>query len=98
LQPSPVVTLNRAVAVAKARGPESALAMIDPLESRLGGYFHFFGVKGWLLMQLGRSDESRIAFNRAIALANTAGEAAQIRVYLDRLSKDTAAALKARSP
>jgi RNA polymerase sigma-70 factor (ECF subfamily) len=91
LQPSPVVTLNRAVAVAKARGAQAALALIEPLESRLGGYFHYFGVKGWLLMQLGRNEESRIAFNRAIALANTAAEAAQIRVYLDRLAKDTAA-------
>ena len=97
LQPSPVVTLNRAVAVAKARDPETALAMIEPLESRLGGYFHYFGVKGWLLMQLGRDDESRIAFNRAIALANTAAEAAQIRRYLDQLSEDSRTKLKAQS-
>ena len=46
LQPSPVVTLNRAVAVSKVRGAEAALAMIEPLAPRLGGYFHFFGVKG----------------------------------------------------
>ena len=44
MQPSPVVTLNRAVAVSKVRGPEAALAMIEPLDERLGGYFHFFGV------------------------------------------------------
>ena len=49
LQPSPVVTLNRAVAVSKLRGPEAALAMIEPLAPRLAGYFHFFGVKGALL-------------------------------------------------
>jgi RNA polymerase sigma-70 factor (ECF subfamily) len=90
-QPSPVVTLNRAVALAKARDADAALTMIEPLESRLGGYFHYFGVKGWLLMQLGRNDESRVAFNRAIALAGSASEAAQIRLYLDRLAKDTAA-------
>src|SRR5262249_30550907 len=46
LQPSPVVTLNRAVAVAKVRGPQAALDMIEPLAARLSGYFHFFGVKG----------------------------------------------------
>jgi hypothetical protein len=46
LQPSPVVTLNRAVAVSKVRGPDAALAMIDPLAARLSGYFHFFGLKG----------------------------------------------------
>jgi RNA polymerase sigma-70 factor (ECF subfamily) len=86
LQPSPVVTLNRAVAVAKVRGPADALAMIEPLSARLSGYFHFFGVKGALLMQLGRADEARIAFDRAIALANTAAEAAHIRLHLDRLS------------
>ena len=46
LAPSPVVTLNRAVAVSKVRGPEAALAMIEPLGERLGGYFHFFGAEG----------------------------------------------------
>jgi RNA polymerase sigma-70 factor (ECF subfamily) len=87
LQPSPVVTLNRAVAVSKVRGAAAALDMIEPLAEALSGYFHFFGVKGWLLMQLGRSDEARVAFDRAIALANTAQEATQIRMHLDRLSE-----------
>jgi len=86
LQPSPIVTLNRAVAVNKLRGPEAALAMIEPLAERLGGYFHFFGVKGALLMQLGRTAEARVEFNRAIALADTAAQAAHIRTHLDRLS------------
>jgi RNA polymerase sigma-70 factor, ECF subfamily len=90
LQPSPVVTLNRAVAVAKVQGPAAALAMIEPLAPRLSGYFHFFGVKGGLLLQLGRAEEARIAFDRAIALANTAAEAAHIRMHLDRLIKDSA--------
>ncbi|RWF94191.1 MAG: RNA polymerase sigma factor [Mesorhizobium sp.] len=91
MQPSPVVTLNRAVAVAKVRGPEAALAMIEPLEQRLSGYFHFFGLKGGLLMRLGRGEEARIAFDRAIALANTAAEAAHIRMHIDRLMKEGAA-------
>ncbi|UVK40823.1 RNA polymerase sigma factor [Mesorhizobium sp. AR10] len=91
MQPSPVVTLNRAVAVSKVRGPEAALAMIEPLEQRLSGYFHFFGLKGGLLMQLGRGEEARVAFDRAIALANTAAEAAHIRMHIDRLMKDGAA-------
>lgn len=88
MEPSPVVTLNRAVAVAKVRGPEAALAMIEPLEERLSGYFHFFGLKGGLLMQLGRHGEARVAFDRAIALANTAAEAAHIRMHIDRLMKE----------
>jgi len=87
LQPSPVVTLNRAVAVSKLRGAETALAMIEPLAPQLAGYFYFFGLKGALLLQLGRADEARVAFNHAIALANTPAEAAHIRTQLDRLTK-----------
>ncbi|MEO6946017.1 MAG: RNA polymerase sigma factor [Nitrobacter sp.] len=90
LQPSPVVTLNRSVAVSKVEGPEAALVLIAPLEQRLSNYFHFFGVKGAFLMQLGRNDEARVAFDRAIALANTTAEAAHIRMHLDRLMKDSA--------
>jgi RNA polymerase sigma-70 factor (ECF subfamily) len=85
MQPSPVVTLNRAIAVAKTRGPEAGLTMIEPLADRLSGYFYFFGTRGYLLKQLGRKEEARAAFNRAISLATTAEEAAQIRVYLDQL-------------
>jgi RNA polymerase sigma-70 factor (ECF subfamily) len=90
LQPSPVITLNRAVAVAKLRGAAAALAMIAPLAERLSGYFHFFGVKGALLLELGRAEEARVAFDRAIALAHTPAEAAHIRLNLDRLMKDSA--------
>ncbi|WP_119679417.1 RNA polymerase sigma factor [Indioceanicola profundi] len=89
MQPSPVVTLNRAVAVAKARGPQAALDMVEPLASKLSGYFNFFGVRGALLLQLGRAGGAREAFDRAIALANTAAEAAHIRQHLDRLMKDS---------
>ena len=92
MQPSPVVSLNRAVAVSKARGPAEALAMIEPLEEPLSGYFHFFGVKGAFLLQLGRHAEAREAWGRAIALANTAAEAAHIRLQIDRLSAEAGAA------
>jgi RNA polymerase sigma-70 factor (ECF subfamily) len=88
MQPSPVVTLNRAVAVSKVRGPEAALEMIEPLSSRLSNYFHYFGVQGAFLMQLGRNDEAAVAFDRAIALANTSAEATHIRMHLDRLQRD----------
>jgi RNA polymerase sigma-70 factor (ECF subfamily) len=88
LQPSPVITLNRAVAVAKAHGPAAALAVIEPLGEQLSGYFHFHGVKGALLRQLGRSDEARAAFQAAIGLAHTPAEAAHIRMHLDALAKD----------
>ena len=89
LQPSPIVTLNRSVAVAKVRGPAAALALIEPLAEPLGGYFHFFGVKGALLTQLHRASEARVAFERAIALAKTPAEAAHIRQHLDQLIADS---------
>ncbi|MGY3407107.1 putative RNA polymerase sigma factor [Bradyrhizobium sp. GM5.1] len=89
VQPSPVVTLNRAVAVSKVRGPQAALDLIEPLAPKLANYFHFYGVRGAFLMQLGRNDEARIAFDRAIALANTSAEAAHIRMHLDRLIRDS---------
>jgi len=88
MQPSPVVTLNRAVATAKIKGPDAALAMIAPLEERLSGYFHFFGARGAFLLQLGRKADARQDFNRAIALANTPAEAAHIRRHLDRHLSD----------
>ena len=53
MQPSPIITLNRAVAVAKVRGAEAALAMIEPLGSRLSGYFYFHGVRGAFLLAAG---------------------------------------------
>jgi RNA polymerase sigma-70 factor, ECF subfamily len=86
LTPSPVVTLNRAVAVSKVRGAAAALEMIEPLAPQLNGYFHFFGLRGALLQQLGRDAEARVAFDRAIALAHTPAEAAHIRTNLDKLS------------
>jgi RNA polymerase sigma-70 factor (ECF subfamily) len=87
LQPSPVITLNRAVAVSKAQGPAAALAMIEPLASALGSYFNYFGVKGALLMQLNRHEEARVEFDRAIALAGTVAEAAHIRMHLDSIKR-----------
>ena len=85
--PSPVVTLNRAVAVSKLLGPEAALAMIEPLAERLDKYFYFHGMRGAMLKELGRAKDAREAFNQAIALANTPAEAAHIRQHLDLLTQ-----------
>jgi RNA polymerase sigma-70 factor (ECF subfamily) len=85
LTPSPVVTLNRAVAVNKVAGAEAALALLAPLGERLASYFYFHGVRGQFLKALGRNPEAREAFDRAIALAKTPAEAAHIRMQLDRL-------------
>ncbi|RUT28826.1 RNA polymerase sigma factor [Arsenicitalea aurantiaca] len=86
LEPSPVVTLNRAVAIAKCEGPAAALALVETLGDRLDTYFHYHGLRGGLLAELGRPEEARTAFDRAIALAGTPAEAAHIRLHLDRLN------------
>ncbi|WP_300577653.1 RNA polymerase sigma factor [Phenylobacterium sp.] len=90
--PSPVVTLNRAVAVSKTEGAQAALALIEPLGERLSAYFHFHGVRGAMLLEEGRSGEAREAFDRAIALARTPAEAAHIRQHIDRLQAEAAQA------
>ena len=93
LQPSPVVTLNRAVAVSRISGPAAALELIEPLGASLGGYFYFHGARGAFLKDLGRVEEARAAFDRAISMATTPAEAAHMRLQLDRLAgvKDPAA-------
>ena len=92
LQPSPVVTLNRAVAVAQLRGAAAALDLIAPLAEPLADYFHFHGVKGALLQRLGHAEAARVAFDRAIALARTPAEAAHIRQHLDQLMRSSPSA------
>ena len=90
LQPSPVVTLNRAVAVSKIRGAAEALATIEPLAEPLAGYFYFHALRGAFLKQQGHTKEARDAFNRAIALSHSTAEAAHIRTQIERLvSGDT---------
>ncbi len=63
---SPVVELNRAAALAEARGAEAGLAAIEPL--RLDGYYYLHSTRGELLRRLGRDAEARAAFERALAL------------------------------
>jgi predicted RNA polymerase sigma factor len=74
--PSPVVELNRAVAVSMAFGPAAGLAIVEPLmnESSLQSYPHLYGVRGDLLDKLGRFDEARKAFERAAELTKNARE------------------------
>ena len=98
LTPSPVVSLNRAVAVSKVKGPQAALEMIAPLADRLGDYFYFHGLSGALNLELGRHEAAREAFSRAIALAGTTAEAAHIRDHLDRLAADHASGSRKAGP
>jgi predicted RNA polymerase sigma factor len=76
LTPSPVIELNRAVAVGMAFGPADGLALVDGLmaEPALKGYHLLPAVRGDLLAKLGRTDEARIEFRRAAALAQNRRE------------------------
>jgi RNA polymerase sigma factor (sigma-70 family) len=76
VQPSPIVELNRAVAVAKATGPDAALPLVDALREspQLRDYPLLPAVRGDLLQQLGRTDEARAEFERAAALTSNARE------------------------
>ena len=69
---SPVVELNRAVAVAEAEGAEAGLAIVDGLAIEDYRYLH--ATRGELLRRLGRTDEARDAFERALAMAHTEAE------------------------
>lgn len=85
LDPSPVVALNRAVAVAKVAGPDRALTMMQPLAGPLDNYLFFHGARGELLAEAGRAKEAASALSRALELARTPAEAVHIRDRLDRL-------------
>ncbi|MGW3324519.1 RNA polymerase sigma factor [Streptomyces virginiae] len=76
LIPSPVVELNRAVAVSMAEGPEAALPLVDALarEPALRAYHLLPSVRGDLLERLGRSEEARAEFERAASLTRNAQE------------------------
>ena len=84
LDPSPIVALNRAIAVAELDGPEVALAAVDRLD--LDGYHAFHASRADLLRRVGRSAESRVAYDRAIELADNAAEIALLTRRRDQLS------------
>jgi RNA polymerase sigma-70 factor (ECF subfamily) len=72
LAPSPVVSLNRAVAVAEVDGPAAALAIVDDIN--LGGYYVFHSIRADLLARLGRKTEAADAYSAAIATTGNAAE------------------------
>ncbi|HYC80499.1 MAG TPA: DUF6596 domain-containing protein [Solirubrobacterales bacterium] len=85
LDPSPIVALNRAIAVAELDGPEVALAAVDRLGDRLAGYHAFHATRADLLRRLGRGDESRAAYDKAIELAGNSAEIAYLTRRRDQL-------------
>ncbi|MGW4641675.1 RNA polymerase sigma factor [Sphaerisporangium sp. NPDC004334] len=78
LDPSPIVALNRAIAVAELDGPEVALAIVDRLAEALADYHAYHATRADLLRRLGRSHQSRKAYDRAIELAGNTGEIAYL--------------------
>jgi RNA polymerase sigma-70 factor (ECF subfamily) len=78
IAPSPVVALNRAVAVAEVDGPAAALAVVDELD--LGGFHLFHAIRADLLRRMGRLGEAALAYEAAIDLAENAAE----RAFLQR--------------
>ena len=91
LAPSPIVDLNRAVALAFAVGPAAGLELVDALtlDASLENYHLLSGVRGDLLVKLGRHEEARVEFERAAALTRNSRERA---LLLDRAARCTARA------
>ncbi len=84
LAPSPVVALNRAVAVAEVEGPDAALTLVDSLD--LDGYHLFHAVRADLLRRLDRHDEAATAYGEALARAENASERDFLRRRKDALA------------
>ena len=85
LDPSPIVALNRAVAVAEVDGPDTALGLVDRLRDPLDGYHVYHAVRADLLRRLGRDGEARTAYDRAIDLAGNTAETAFLTRRRDEL-------------
>ena len=85
LDPSPIVALNRAIAVAELDGPEVGLATVNGLEDALAGYHAFHATRADLLRRLGRDQEARAAYDAAIELAGNTAETAYLTRRRDEL-------------
>jgi RNA polymerase sigma-70 factor (ECF subfamily) len=85
LDPSPIVTLNRAIALAELDGPDVGLATVDRLEDTLVGYHAFHATRADLLRRLGRDEEARAAYDAAIELAGNTAETAYLTRRRDEL-------------
>jgi RNA polymerase sigma-70 factor (ECF subfamily) len=85
VQPSPVVELNRAVAVAMDRGANAGLEIVDALQG-LEGYLPYWAAKAQMLLWTGANDAAAKAYARSVDLAHAAGEASQERFFRRRLA------------
>jgi RNA polymerase sigma-70 factor (ECF subfamily) len=85
IDPSPIIALNQAIAVAELDGPEVALAAVDRLEDKLAGYHAYHATRADLLRRLGRSRQSRAAYDKAIELAGNTAQTAYLTRRRDQL-------------
>ncbi|MEX0345998.1 MAG: RNA polymerase sigma factor [Rhizobiaceae bacterium] len=85
LQPTPIVALNRAVAIAKTEGEKSALDIIEPLAGQLDNYLYFHSTRASMLAAVGRTGEARAAYDRALELEPTTAERDHIEGKIARL-------------
>ena len=83
IQRTPVVALNRALALAELAGPAAAMAEIEPLAGRLGGYHLFHAARGELLRRQGRPAEAREADRRALSLTDNPAERRLLEARLE---------------
>jgi RNA polymerase sigma-70 factor (ECF subfamily) len=86
LDPSPIVALNRAIAVGELAGAEVALATVDRLEDKLAGYHPYHATRADLLRRLGRNQQSRAAYDKAIELTANTAEIAYLRRRRNQLA------------
>lgn len=93
VDPSPIVTLNKAIAVSEYDSPEVGLAIVERLADPLGGHHAFHTTRAELLRRVGRISDARIAYDRAIELAGNTAEVA----HLIRRRGDLAASTKGES-
>ena len=85
VDPSPIIALNRAIVVAELDGPEVALATVDRLEKGLNGYHAFHATRADLMRRLGRTQDARAAYDKAIDLAGNTAETANLTRRRDQL-------------
>jgi RNA polymerase sigma-70 factor, ECF subfamily len=96
VMPTPVVALNRAIAVAEVEGPDAALTTLDAVAPDLDNYHLLHAARGTMLRRLGRRDAARAAFERAAQLAATGTDRRFLAQQVEELAKD--AALTQRPP
>jgi RNA polymerase sigma-70 factor (ECF subfamily) len=90
LLPTAVVSLNRAIAIGERDGPRASLAELDPLEGELDTYHPFHAARGTMLGRLGRFDDAKAAFERALQLSSTEQARASITAEINELGADGA--------